>query len=156
MREYQMSKVYRAEREWWKTFRGPADLSLEQIETLARQIMTAHGMGNMPLKIRDGRGHRNATAYRSRYGWCELTFPRWSRSRAVVCHEVAHLVAGTDMGHGWSFCSAYVRIVREFMGPHEAAGLVEAFRKHRVKLYDHKKAGVAFNTTPVLLPQHGG
>jgi hypothetical protein len=133
-RDSQRSKVYSAERLWRKRLPEEKMLDLLQIQEIAYKMVKHFGKP-MVIHMRPGRGNRRATASPG-IGWGTLTMPRWSRKMSVVCHEVAHLLVGRDEPwHGYVFCKTMIRVVREFMGPHEAAWLVEEYQRGKVKLH---------------------
>lgn len=94
---------------------------------------------NMPV-VKDGRG-RSAAG-----GWSGgITMPLWSRKTDVVIHELAHCIAARQWcreriaGHGWQFCSVYLRLVLLFMGREAHDELKASFRQHRVRFTAPRK-----------------
>lgn len=93
-----------------------------------------------PPKVGDGRGRRRAGGSRS-----GIKMPVWSRTRGMVCHELAHTVHARQQmtpnpygwqkapAHGWEFCAIYLRIVHYMMGKDAHDALKAAFKANRVK-----------------------
>lgn len=95
---------------------------------------TAFAMYRKMPVVKDGRGRRAAG------GWSGgITMPLWSRKTDVVIHELAHCIAARNWcrediaGHGWQFCSVYLRLVLLFMGREAHDELKASFRQHRVR-----------------------
>jgi len=57
---------------------------------------------------------------------------RKSWNRFIVVHEVAHLSAGGNHGHGPWFAGRMVELVYELIGPGYALDLVRSYQKHGV------------------------
>jgi putative metallohydrolase (TIGR04338 family) len=153
-RDSQKSKVYRAERlAWWGAQDSPY-LPDDEFRTVAQclalvdQITSSRWWKNRcrigTVKVFDGRGTRFARAghfgYRSRgkNGW-GINLPRWSRSKPVILHELAHIMTnGWHRGHGRHFCRNYLALVSRWMGKEAAAELRSAFKTCRVKWHVRK------------------
>lgn len=84
------------------------------------------------IRVTDGRGHRRAVCYGN-----DIALPRWARTKAVLCHEVAH--SFTDDHHGPEFCRTYIRLVSHFVGVDAAKALRREFRAARVKVAPARK-----------------
>lgn len=104
---------------------------------LAESYPKAHRRG-VPT-VYDGRGRTNAG------GWDGgITMPKWSRRSDVVIHEIAHCIVWRELGsetagHGWQFCSVYLRLVLLFMGREQHDELKASFKAHRVKFTAPRK-----------------
>lgn len=92
-------------------------------------------IGCSPPSVRDGRGRRRASG-----GRCQIRMPRWSRTKGIICHELAHTVhirSGKGQpwcaAHGWEFCLIYLQIVYILMGWDAHDALKAAFKANRVK-----------------------
>lgn len=91
-------------------------------------------MGANPPRVLDGRGRsRNA-------GGCNayITMPRWSRTEAIVLHELAHSITQRQHGHlvaahGWQYCEIYLTLVLHMMGRDAHDSLKLAFKLQRVR-----------------------
>jgi hypothetical protein len=172
LRDSQRAKVYRAERvaaEELGLYFYFADEDIAEMPELTafvnktldskrtRKAFAGARSFAMPV-IKDGRRNRSASA--NAY---EMVFPRWSRSRLVVMHELAHtlnsrirsndvLPDGTSnpglvkwgreapgvyewkhAPHGWRFCMIYLRLVEIHIGKTEAGVLREAMKGEGVK-----------------------
>jgi putative metallohydrolase (TIGR04338 family) len=102
-----------------------------------------------PVKVRDGRGRRRAGA---RSEDDELLLPRWSRSRWVILHELAHIandyihnfdldedtgdleIEYTTAPHGPEYAGIYLYLVRGFLFVADHDRLEAAFREGKVKI----------------------
>jgi hypothetical protein len=106
IRDYQRRRVYRWEsRQSWS---GGASLPLELRAELVRSLT-----GLSKVEIRPGRKH----ARRAWARWSDgtVSLPPYMRTRAIVCHEAAHLRACDN--HGPAFMRVYCRFL-------DLAGLV--------------------------------
>lgn len=143
-RDSQRAKVYAAERAaFGERFREPLEGGdLQAATDFANRVLRSatwlrlreeHGMlrpdGTCWIRARgsfdvsDGRGTRSA-----RGGGGSLNLPRWSRTKPVILHEIAHnLAAGAR--HGWPFCRAFIDLVSMFIGASEARTLERELRK---------------------------
>jgi hypothetical protein len=100
-RDTQRSKVYAWERSefgWDKEV-----MSLEQCQALARSIRPGVWAG-------DGCGRRAACAVPQEN---VIKLPKWARTKWVVLHEVAHLIAwdGRRAAHGREFMAEYLDLL---------------------------------------------
>lgn len=147
MRDFQRQRVYNAESEWRLGMKNQKKefpiLTLDELHSKGKEILESRHISDY-LEIRDGRGHRRATAKTSRFGWSTLTFPCWSRTLPILVHEVAHVVAnrtaGKRVGHGPEFCRAMLRLVRDYISPSEASLLQVYYMKHRVIVSEAQEA----------------
>ena len=131
MRDFQRSKVYKAERGAWECCDPEKLLSLEECQKLIKKAVRFMGRRCIP-KVTDGRGRRRATfKFGALRGGPQIALPKWSRTRWVILHEYAHAVA--DDHHGPKFTRAYIKLVRRFIGKIEAEILKIAFKQYRVK-----------------------
>jgi putative metallohydrolase (TIGR04338 family) len=88
--------------------------------------------------VKDGRGRRRAG------GWSGgITIPLWARNEGVVLHELAHTICEREYrgvaGHGWEFCSIYLRLVLYMMGREAHDALKRAFKANRVRFTEPRK-----------------
>ena len=86
--------------------------------------------------IHDGRGTRKGFAWRYLNGNAVLNLPRWSRSKLIILHELAHVITpdcGCYASHGSEFCANYLELVRRWIDKDTHAALKDSFREHRVK-----------------------
>ena len=140
MRDSQRSKVYEAEK-GLDAFYGPR-LSWEATQAFARRVVReSKSWGNWDtgarwIEVRDGRGRSNAGGC-SRY----IAMPRWSRTRLVIIHELAHTCQHRsrypyeDAAHGPVFARIYLDLVEEFLGREVSSELALAFRKCKVRVW---------------------
>lgn len=141
-RDFQRSKVYAAERSVWNNAKrggtGEFFQALVDLEAEARRIIEATPELRWPVwpvVVKDGRGRRSAGALGRNwstgrgYYKGEIRMPKWSRSQAVLCHELAHLVVGRDnAGHGSAFAAVVVYLLDKAGVKNNAGGsLAEAF-----------------------------
>jgi putative metallohydrolase (TIGR04338 family) len=134
----QTDRVYEAETYmfWYEPYN--AQMSLDGIKEFLADIFDDPWFrrrfcrGECRVFVHDGRGARRAI------GKCDfdtgdihLTFPRHSRQKLIVLHELAH--AATGGGHDSWFCSVYLKLVRRFMGDGAWDDLRSTFRSQEVK-----------------------
>lgn len=84
---------------------------------------------NPNIKVLDGRGRRSACATN---GWMKL--PKWSRTKLIILHEMAHAIQIERPGHGRQFCMIYLDLVKRWIGIECYRALRASFRKHKVKV----------------------
>ncbi len=83
------------------------------------------------IEVKDGRRRRRACGSSSR-GY--INMPRWSRTRKIVLHEVAHVVQPSCTAwHGREFCKIYLALVKKWIGREAYDALKAAFKEHGVK-----------------------
>lgn len=83
-----------------------------------------------PVRVTSGSGARRAMAD-SRDG--RIIMPRWSRSRPVVIHELAHLLTPEDRaGHGTEWIDLYLTGLRDVLGGDLAVDLAKALSARNV------------------------
>lgn len=87
--------------------------------------------GRGELQIHDGGGRRNAAG-----GYGKIYLPRWSRTRLVIMHEVAHCLAGVSVHHCWEYADIYLALIKRMAGGKAWLEMVRAFRKGRVQFRD--------------------
>ena len=147
-RDNQRSKVYKAERLAWSVYDADARKPLTLLEcqkianAVARSMTKKRNWGTMacatPVKIGvhfiggTGWGRRAVANNRWRTGRM-INLPEWGRTKAIVCHELAHHAAGLEHGHDGRFVSSFIQLTRRFIGPVEAEILKQAFLETRVK-----------------------
>lgn len=137
-RDSQRSKVYSCE----YVLRDAGMVGRERLETveemqawvnklLASAWWKKHYRSVSKVTVKDGRGQRRALAHTWRN---TISMPKWSRSKGVIIHELAHLVTPLAApSHGWEFCANYLELVRHFLGQADHDALKEAFDKRKVK-----------------------
>jgi putative metallohydrolase (TIGR04338 family) len=139
LRDSQRSRVYKAE----ATLHLAAGRRFETLplcQAYADHVLQqAHSAGILPFKritVLAGWGGRRAGA---RPALSEITLPRWSRSEAVILHELAHIINGRLMNgtpyahHGEEYVARFVRLVHLMKGPDVARDLIRSFREHKVR-----------------------
>lgn len=85
-----------------------------------------------PIIVLDGRGRRKACAT-FHHGNRAIKLPKWSRTRFVILHEVAHHLTNLD-GHKPEFASCLLDLVRHFLGKESADALQGAYHFKGVKV----------------------
>lgn len=150
VRDFQQSKVYRAERviDVGSTAREPEFPTVADCERFVAKVLGSRtfvrrwGNGRR-IAIEDGRGRRSACAWGDSIAASVISLPRWARTRASILHEIAHTIVHD--GHGPLFARTYLELVRLFIGPMEANALRKSFQHNRVRvaspaIYDVKYA----------------
>ena len=90
---------------WWAAAVGPAP-ALRPARIDATRSTTVHDGGRTELRIAPGMDQAH-----------------------VLSHELAHLVAGTDAGHGPRFRAAHVDVATLLLGRHGADRLGDRYRR---------------------------
>lgn len=138
VRDTQRKKLYTAERFLqYPKEGGRAAVRIETVPEIQawvdRMIASAWWQKRYPhvqrITVKDGRGRRIACA-----GYRSITLPKWSRSKAVILHEIAHVVTSSRVAwHGWEFADNLLKLVGHWVGGEEAELLKQSFKKHRVR-----------------------
>jgi hypothetical protein len=103
-RDFQRSKVYAWERQMFPQMHTE-NLNLYECK------LTASNLYGKRVKVKDGRGRRNACAFAR--GYPTIALPKWARNEVVICHEVAHLLHRFDdtPWHGARFMRSYIELL---------------------------------------------
>ncbi len=90
-------------------------------------------LGGRPgVTCKDGRGRSHAAGSNFQ-GY--VTMPRYSRFESALLHELAHVLTDYWLpGHGATFASNYLKLVRHFMGVEYWKKLKASFKLHKVKM----------------------
>lgn len=141
-RDSRRKRLYDAERAAFPEFYGPP-LPLPEVRRWVARIERSRWwtgrFGRTTLEVLDGRGRRKAGGWS---GWRPgITLPRWSRTRPIVLHEIAHAVQppGTA-AHGPEFCRLYLDLVGRWIGPEAAATLRQSMRQGGVRVSTRARA----------------
>lgn len=92
------------------------------------------------FKIGDGRGRsRNSCGW---YGG--IVIRPCHRNEAIVLHELAHTICQREYGllvagHGWQFCSVYLKLALYIMGREAHDALKREMKVHRVRFIAPRK-----------------
>lgn len=143
-RDSQRSRLYAAE---WETFGRPVP-EFETIQDLEkyfwsvlenwrvqRKYQTARDVidGKQKVVVDNGAGCRRAITFFEPTK-IRVAFPRAMRSKWVVVHEAAHVLAPRDAAyHGREFCRVYLHLVKLFFGQDAQNKLKAAMKKHKCK-----------------------
>jgi len=110
-RDSQRSKVYRWEREAITDFYLPK-ITLEACTEFV--VKVCKDIEFTPPRVTDGRGRKGACAFSNR-----ICLPAYSRTRPIVLHELAHIIAkqtfGREIaGHGSEFVRCYMWLLQKY------------------------------------------
>lgn len=151
VRDSQRQKVYDAEHDAFDKNKTEG-MSLEEIEALVQKVWSGK---RVQAKYRRATTRRipEVTDGRSRRTACfdpglfedELKFPRWSRSKWIVLHELAHALTfnRSQAWHGWEFCECYLYLVRVYMGRPSEERLKAEFKKRKVRFKEPRKRNMS-------------
>ena len=153
-RDFQVSKVYRSEREhsaWievepWDKPNSEVKLrlmSLDECRNYVGRINRSrwfksryNGRGRPPgykIKVE----HQPGTSWaRGSYGKGWINLPAWARQELVILHELAHamLMSGRIAPHGCTFCRLYLDLIKRWMGQEAWAEMKICFKNGGVKV----------------------
>ncbi len=87
------------------------------------------------IEVRDGRGRRRATGFRTEYKKGVIKLPRQFRNMLIILHEIAHVIQTQLPYHGPQFARIYLDLAQAFAEKKVAGNLENAFKRNRVK-YD--------------------
>ena len=122
LRDTQRQKVYDWENAQFnddgsKHVADEPQMELAEIKKLVTKVARDYGLTHRKVKVADGRGRR-AACYSS--GTREVKFPRWSRRRYIVMHELAHWIEWVKhpelktAAHGREFVGIYMELLRRY------------------------------------------
>lgn len=151
-RDFQRSKVYRAERDM-DTQLGEYGGRLETIPEIRTWIDEINGsrwmkgyvnrhrdhqleVGHTKIVVGDGRSRIKPCAELFRYNYTAIVkFPKWGRSRLIVLHELTHVYTNwiIPAWHGREFCANYLEFVKRWLGQDARAELQASFQRNGVK-----------------------
>lgn len=120
-RDFQRKRVYTAE-DRCPAMRAEYVTDIHELRAWVKQITEHrvflyfypqyHASG---ITVLDGRGRSRALGSPRGY----IKMPRWTRSKLVVLHEIAHVVSPWTELHGELFCQNYLTLVRYILGEPE-------------------------------------
>lgn len=156
-RDSQRSRVYAADYALHET--APRLETIADINAFVAQVLSKatiqrrygdHLKGT--ITVHDGRGRRAACGGRD-----YIKMPAWSRSQALVLHEVAHVIVERRYGdrvaaHGREFCAIYLDLVRFGMGVQAHDALKGFFQANRVRFRPKRGAEPARVNPPMRAP----
>lgn len=143
-RDSQKSRLYAAEYEcygWAKMeFQSMPELEeylwsvLENRHVLSKYKMARDIVaGTQKLKVSAGQGHRRALV-RFELAHISVTFPRKTRCKWIVLHEIAHMLTPREAAaHGREFARTYLHLVKLFLGKDTEKKLKAGMKKHKCK-----------------------
>ena len=137
MRDFQRSKVYDSESrlDFYGKYR------IDDIHALRKYVSDVSVDSEFgkrypcyynSIRVKDGRHCRMATGSPAGY----INMPRWSRSKLVILHEIAHVVSPCEEVHGERFCGNFLWLVHKFMGEQYYLDLRGSFMAVGVKFID--------------------
>lgn len=96
---------------------------------IARDIVD----GKQKFWVGNGAGHRRAATIRYQE-YIKITFPRKTRCKWMVLHEIAHVLTPEEFSaHGREFCRTYLHLIKLFFGEETQNKLKAAMKKHKCK-----------------------
>lgn len=129
-RDNQRSKVYKAER-LHTEFEKHRIEDIKEVKKFVYKTLALKSVSKYwtpKPKIKDGRGCRRATGSAR-----ALTFPKWSRTKMVILHELAHAVTPSHYAwHGKEFCANFYYLVKVAMGKDSAHELAMKYNECNV------------------------
>jgi hypothetical protein len=107
--DYQKARVYKWERESVRHHEERLE-TVQEIEAFVRMVCTKE---KRPIpRVRDGRCRRTAASHGG-----AISMPVWSRSKAIVLHELAHeFVRRQAVAHGPMFVRVYMDLLVKYAG----------------------------------------
>lgn len=145
LKDYQRLKVYGAEDLIIELFElNEIKLTLDDIRAMIFNVVSSEfWVKNVPddihfirviwdKKCKDAYTHAELNLDN---GKLEITmsFPPKLKHPIIVYHEIAHILAGANVGHGKKFCTGYLKLLKEFCGEETARQLQLAFDYMKVR-----------------------
>ncbi len=87
---------------WWRTYKLPS---------AKKSSHRVGGISYESIEVRDGRSRRSAAG-----AFGVIKMPKWSRTKLIILHEVAHAITTEPPGHGRQFARIYLDLVTRFLG----------------------------------------
>lgn len=142
MRDFQRSKVYKAEEVLNLHPANKWILKISDIQELLNNILTRFWFKSQypninKITVYDGRGRSSACGWQNGAGTqASMKIPKSHRKLHTILHELAHgIYEGTSDKHGPTFCANYLILVQNVMGDDAWKTLSESFRVHEVKVF---------------------
>lgn len=175
-RDNQREKCYRAERQSlhpiWEPLPTVKDVERylkkqSKRATLRSRYGHAVDVSDWKLRVKDGRGTRNALAY-EHYA---IGIPLWARNDVVVLHEWAHVIhkrisryhymsgvhgasrvkeLGGGAAHGWQWAAIFIDLLHFCKGKDAADAFKAALRKNNARWTPKKKRPISEEQRQVL------
>jgi len=131
-RDRQREKVYRAERKFRDEIGCNYMLRDDEVKKLIRRLV---GRSGLKVEVKFKNGDRFwARARRVMGERYRVELPRWARNEVVICHELAHILAGLENWHNGAFVSQMIKLYRRVAGREKAEMLKKHFRAERVRV----------------------
>lgn len=141
MRDFQRSKVYKAERplqEKAKRIVKLEDLTQYVDELVKKDWFRFFWPKTKTILVKDGRGRGRGI------GWNfgsrgEIAMPVWTRNELYLLHEISHAITpNIESNHGEHFTANTIRLAWNMIGPEVANNLWINYRMHKVKIFKEK------------------
>jgi len=137
-RDYQRSKLYKAENKALKPFRKKFKDHLEASRFIAKVISNKWFIDN--FNIRNITMHHDRRSKVSARAGClykpnpsgKIIIPDWACNDWVILHEIAHCCQTQPEAHGRQFCFIFLHLVRKFMSKDASQALEREFKKEGV------------------------
>ena len=140
-RDYQRSKVYKAENKVLKPLKNTFKDHLEASRFIAKVISNKWFIDNFNIR-KITMHHDRRLKVSARGGGLykphpsgKISIPNWACNDWVVLHEIAHCCQTQPEAHGRQFCFIFLRLVRKFMGKYAAQALEREFKKEGVNYW---------------------
>lgn len=142
-RDSQRQRVYDAEKFLQDV--GPRMETVAEIQAYVDHLLSSAWfrrrwprVARKGIEVRDGRGRRRAVA-ETIWGVNLIRMPAWSRSKAVILHEVAHHCTDEAHGlrdvaaHGWQFAGTLLELVTHEMDDVYGMHLKDRYKAEKVR-----------------------
>lgn len=146
--------VYAAEIVAFEGTSYEALVAFESLAHLADTLTAAAWWPHGPIEIRKARAGAGSSSARQRSGDAPVVrLAEPQMTTATLVHELAHVLAGVDAGHGPVFRRAHVDLAGCAFGPVEAGWLLDAYEAMGLELGRRAWADVPVNgrSGPVAL-----
>lgn len=139
LRDYQRSKVYKAERMMIRMFGESERLTPEQCQELANEVWSDYGFESEPPTIIVTSAKKS---FSSSYSWNKTIklAAGWGQAKKVVLHEIAHQIVDNgfhypDPAHGKYFTAIILDLYEMYLGWHRES-MMSCFKTHNCKVED--------------------
>lgn len=154
LRDYQRSKVYRAENVLINQPYNTRLNSLEEVQDFLKHLTNSCWFKRRwklqkQIIVVDGRGRQKASGSSTQL---TIWLPLWARTKVVILHELSHVLSGRgvvgvapettcpsyhksyEAGHGREFCKRFLALIKHELGKQAWKDLKESYKSAGVKV----------------------
>jgi hypothetical protein len=143
--------VYAAERMAFEGTELEVVVPFAELERQARRVLDHQWWSFGAVEILAARSSTRSSSARRVDAACRVTISATQSTSATLIHELAHVVAGPDAGHGPAFRRAHTDLARLAFGAERSAWLIEAYQAAGLEIGDRPYAVPPDGRGPIAL-----